>query len=90
MQVKTLPVKVRRGARISPDARKAINEENLFNLGSVFGSGKTIKLIERDPLRLALTGDMVAITIFGHGNMQATPDDERLSGDKRLWRMHRV
>jgi hypothetical protein len=35
MKPKDLPVKVWRGAKIPADVRKAVNEENLLNLGGV-------------------------------------------------------
>jgi len=79
-----LPVKVWRGARISPEIRKAINEEDILNLGGVYGDESAGNPVEYDHLRLVLTDDTVEITVFNRGIMLFTSDDERVR------RIHRV
>ena len=57
MKPDDLPVKVWRGAKITADVKKAINEENLLNLGGVFGDKNAGDPVEYDHLRLVLTDD---------------------------------
>lgn len=84
MKPENLPLKVRRGARISADVRKAINEEDILNLGGVYGDRNAGDPVEYDHLKLILTDDTVAITVFNRGIMLLTSDDERVR------RIHRV
>lgn len=79
-----LPVRVWRGAKIPPEVRKAINEENLLNLGGVFGDKKAGDPIQYDHLRLILTDDTVEITVFNRGIALLMTDDERI---RRIHRM---
>ena len=95
MKPEDLPVKVWRGARIPPDVRKAVNEENLLNLGGVYGDKNADDPVEYDHLKLVLTpacrdargagrDDKVEITVFNRGITLFTTDDERVR------RIHRV
>ena len=43
-----LPLKVWRGAKILADVRKAVNEENLLNLGGVYGDKRVGDPVEYD------------------------------------------
>lgn len=79
-----LPVKVWRGAKIPADVRKAVNEEDLLNLGGVYGDKNAGEPVEYDHLKLVLTDDSVEITVFNRGITVFTSDDERLR------RIHRV
>lgn len=79
-----LPVKAWRGAKIHAEIRKAINEEDILNLGGVYGDENAGDPVEYDHLRLVLTDDAVEITVFNRGIMLFTSDDERVR------RIHRV
>jgi len=54
MKAGGLPVKVWRGARIPADVRKAINEEDLLNLGGVYGDKSVGDPVEYDNLYMGL------------------------------------
>ena len=84
MKPEKLPVKVWRGAKIPADVRKAVNEENLLNLGGVYGDKRVGDPVEYDQLKLVLTDDTVEITVFNRGIMLFMSDDERVR------RIHRV
>ena len=84
MKPKDLPVKVWRGAKIPAEVRKAVNEENVLNLGGVYGDKNAGDPVEYDHLKLVLTDDTVDITVFNRGIMLFT------SGDEQVQRIHRV
>ena len=84
MKPDDLPVKVWRGAKITADVKKAINEENLLNLGGVFGDKNAGDPVEYDHLKLVLTDDTVEIAVFNRGITLFMSDDERVR------RVHRV
>jgi hypothetical protein len=84
MKPENLPVKVWRGARIPADVRKAVNEENILNLGGVYGDKSAGDPVQYDQLKLVLTDDTVEITVFNRGIMLLMSDDERAR------RIHRV
>ena len=73
-----LPVKVWRGAKIPTGIRKAINEEDILNLGGTYGDKSAGDPVEYDHLRLVLTDDTVEITVFNRGITLFTSDDERV------------
>ena len=73
-----LPVKVWRGVRIPAEVRKAVNEENLLNLGGVYGDKNAGDPVEYDQLKLVLTDDVVEITLFNRGITLFMSDDERV------------
>jgi hypothetical protein len=79
-----LPMKVWHGAEVPADVRKAINEEDLLNLGGVYGNKSAGDPVEYDHLNLVLTDNTVEITIFNRGITLFTTDDERVR------RIHRV
>jgi hypothetical protein len=58
MKTADLPVKVWRGAKIPAEVRKAVNEENLLNLGGVYGDKRAGDPVKYDHLKLVLTDDM--------------------------------
>ena len=58
MKTADLPVKVWRAAKIPAEVRKAVNEENLLNLGGVYGDKRAGDPVEYDHLKLVLTDDM--------------------------------
>jgi hypothetical protein len=84
MKADSLPVKVWRGAKIPADVRKAVNKENLLNLGGVYGDKSVGDPVEYDHLKLVLTDDTVEITVFNRGITLFMSDDERVR------RIHRV
>jgi hypothetical protein len=84
MQPENLPVRIWCGAKIPADVRKAVNEENLLNLGGVYGDKRVGDPVEYDQLKLVLTNDTVEITVFNRGIMLFMSDDERVR------RIHRV
>lgn len=84
MRPESLPVRIWRGAKIPADVRKAVNEENLLNLGGVYGDKRVGDPVEYDQLKLVLTDDTVEITVFNCGIMLLVSDDERIR------RIHRV
>lgn len=77
-------MKVWRGTKIPAEVRKAINDENLLNLGGVYGDKNVGDPVEYDYLKLVLTDDTVEITVFNRGITLFTSDDERVR------RIHRV
>jgi hypothetical protein len=79
-----LPVKTWRGAKIPAEVRKSINEEDLLNLGGVYGDKDAGDSIEYDHLRLALTDDVVEIEVFNRGITLLFTDDDKVK------RIHRV
>ena len=79
-----LPVKVWRGAEIPTDVRKTIDEENLLNLGGVYGDRNAGEPVEYDHLKLVLTDETIEITVFNRGIALFFTDD------KRIRRIHRV
>ncbi len=95
MKPENLPVKVWRGAKIPADVRAAVNEEDLLNLGGVFGDRNRGDPVEYDNLKLILSpacrdargagrDDTVEITVFNRGITLFTSDDEKVR------RIHRV
>lgn len=84
MKPENLPMKVWRGVRISANVCAAVNEEDLLNLGNVYGDRNAGDPVEYDHLRLILTEDTVAITVFNRGISLFTSDDEKVR------RIHRV
>jgi hypothetical protein len=95
MKPENLPLKVWRGGKIPGNVRAAVIEEDLLNLGGVYGDWKAGNPVEYDHLRLILTpacrdargagrDDTVEITVFNRGIMLFTSDDEKVR------RTHRV
>ncbi len=84
MKAKYLPVKVWRGAKIPSEVRKAIREEDLLNLGGVYGDKIAGNQVEYDHLKLILTDEKVEITVFNRGITLLISDAERVQ------RIHRV
>ena len=84
MKPEGLPVKVWRGVKIPADVRKSVNEENLLNLGGVYGDKNAGDPVEYDHLKLVLTDNTVEITVFNRGITLFTSNDER------VLRIHRV
>ena len=78
MKADGLPVKVWRGTEIPEDVREAINEENLLNLGGVYGDKNAGDPAEYDHLKLVLNDDTVEITVFNRGITLLMSDDERV------------
>jgi len=87
MKPSDLPVKVWRGAKIHPEMRKAINEENLLNLGGVYGDKTAGYPVEYDHLKIVLTDDVVEIEFFNRGITLFTTDDETVRSIHRVFYM---
>jgi len=79
-----LPVRTWRGAMIPAEVRKSINEEDILNLGGVYGHKDAGDPVEYDHLRLVLTDDVVEIEVFNRGITLLMTDDEKMK------RIHRV
>lgn len=84
MKPQNLPLKVLRGGEIPADVRTAVKEEDLLNLGGVYGDRNTGDPVEYDHLRLVLTEETVKITVFNRGITLFR------SGDEKMRRIHRV
>ena len=95
MKLDALRVKVWRGAKIPNEVRDAVNEENLFNLGGIYGDKNAGDPVEYDNLKLVLTpacrdtrgaarDDTVEITVFNRGITLFTSDDEQVRRIHRL------
>jgi hypothetical protein len=67
MMPENLTVKVWRGDMIPADIRTAVIEEDLLNLGGVYGDRNAGDPVEYDHLRLILTKDTAEITVFNRG-----------------------
>jgi hypothetical protein len=81
MKPNDLSVEVWRGSKIPTDVLVAINAENMFNLGGVYGDQKADEPVEYDNLMLTLSDDAVEITVFNRGIM---PNDERIRRIRRV------
>ncbi len=79
-----LPVRTWRGSEIPAEVRKSINEENVLNLGGVYGDKDTGDPVEYDHLRLVLTDNVVDIKVFNRGVMLLFAENEEVK------RIHRV
>jgi hypothetical protein len=79
-----LPVKVWRGAQISAEMRAAVEEEDLLNLGGVYGDERSGYPVQYDNLRLVLREDTIEITVFNRAITLF------LSNDEKVRRIHRV
>ena len=84
MKSSDLPVKVWRGTKIPAEIRTAINEENILNLGGVYGDKNAGEPVEYDHLKITLTDDVVEIKFFNRGITLFMTDND----DVR--RIHRV
>ncbi len=84
MKPADLPVKDWRGARIPAEERKVVNEEDLLNLGGVYGDKNVDNPVEYDHLKLVLTDDNVEITVFNRGITLFMTDDERVRSIHRV------
>ena len=80
----SFPVRVWRGAEIPADVRATINEEDLLNLGGVYGDQNAGEPMEYDYLKLILTDDTVEITVLNRGITLFISDDDRVR------RIHRI
>jgi hypothetical protein len=78
MEPEELPVKVWHGAKIPAQVRKAINDEDLLELGGVYGNKNAGDPVEYDHLKLVLTDDTVEITAFNRGITLLISNAERV------------
>jgi hypothetical protein len=84
MKLDDLPVKVWSGTKIPAEVRKTINEENLLNLGGIYGDRKAGDPVEYDNLKLVMTDDAVKITVFNRGITLFTSDDKKVRSIHRV------
>ena len=80
----SLAVKVWRRGEITAEVRKAVNEEDLLNLGGVYGDKSAGDPVEHDHLKLVLSDATVEITVFNRGITLFMTDDDKVR------RIHRV
>ena len=74
----SLAVKIWRGAEITAEVRKAVNAEDLLNLGGVYGDKSAGDPLEYDHLKLVLSDAAVEITVFNRGIALIMSDDEQV------------
>jgi len=84
MKADDLPVRTWCGEKIPSEVRKSINEEDILNLGGVYGDKDAGDPVEYDHLRLVLTDGVVEIEVFNRGITLFTTDDEKVK------RIHRI
>ena len=63
MKTASLPVKVWRCGKIPADVCAAVHEEDMLDLGGVYGDRNVLDPVDYDCLRLTLTDDTVEITV---------------------------
>ena len=83
-QATDLPVKIWRGSQINAEIILSIHNEDILNLGGVYGDRDMGDPPEYDQLRIALTDDEVEIEFFNRGISLLTTDNETFR------RIHRV
>ena len=84
MSVEDLPVKVFQAEKIPSEVRKSIHEEDILNLGSVYGDKEAGDPLQYDHLKIILTSDTVEITFFNRAITLGFSDNEMFR------RIHRV
>lgn len=84
MKVDDLPIRTWRGAKIPAEVRKSINEEDILNLGGVYGDKDAGDPVEYDHLRLVLTDNVVEIEVFNRGIRLLMTDDEKVKRIQRV------
>jgi len=84
MRPEDLPARVWHAEEIPEDAKEAIDQEDLLNLGGSYGDKDVGSPVEYDHLKLVLVNNTVEITVFNRGITLFTTDDERVR------RIHRV
>jgi len=75
-QATDLPMKVWRGSQIDAEIIRSIHNEDILNLGGVYGDKDIGDPPEYDHLRIALTDDEVEIEFFNRGILLLTADSE--------------
>jgi len=71
-------MKVWREAEIPAEVRKSIQDEDILNLGGVYGDKHAGDPIEYDHLRLVLTDEVIQIVVFNRGIALFMTDDKRV------------
>lgn len=84
MKPDRIPARVWRGAHIPVEIKTAISEEDILNLGGVYGDKMAGDPVEYDHLRLVLTDNTVEITVYNRGITLLTTDDERVRSIHRF------
>ena len=84
MKPNDLPVKTWCGAKIPAEVRKSINQEDILNLGGVYGDKDAGDPVEYDHLRLVLTDDVVEIEVFNRGITLFMTDDQKVKSIHRV------
>jgi hypothetical protein len=84
MTPEELPARVWHAEEIPEDAKEAIEQEDLLNLGGTYGDKDVGSPMEYDRLRLVNIDRTVEITVFNRGMTLIFTEDERIR------RIHRV
>ena len=84
MKSDDLPVRTWCGAKIPGEARKSTNEEDILNLGGVYGDKDAGNPIEYDHLRLVLSDDVVEVEFFNRGITLFMTEGEKVKRIHRL------
>ena len=75
-QATDLPVKVWRSSQINAEIIRSLHNEDILNLGGVYGNKDMGDPPEYDHLRIVLTDDEVQIEFFNRGISLLTADSE--------------
>jgi len=75
-QATDLPVKIWRGSQINAKIIRSIHNEDILNLGGVYGNKDIGDPPEYDYLKIILTDDDVQIEFFNRGLSLLTSDSE--------------
>jgi hypothetical protein len=78
MSVEDLPAKVWHAEEIREDAKKAIEQEELLNLGGTYGDKDVGSPVEYDHLKLVTADKTTEITVFNRGITLIFTNDERV------------
>jgi hypothetical protein len=79
----SLSATIWRGREIPTDVRRALSNEDLLNLGGIYGDRTAADPVECDHLRIVLTNDNVDIEVFDRLALLA-------SGEAKFMRIHRI
>jgi len=75
-QATDLPVKIWRGSQINAEIIRSLHNEDILNLGGVYGNKNIGDPPEYDYLKIILTDDDVQIEFFKRGLSLLTSDSE--------------
>lgn len=84
MRPEDFPINTWRGEGIPSEIRKAINDENILDLGGVYGDRNAGDPVEYDLLRLVFPDNVIEIEVFNRAITLIFANDEDIR------RIHRV